>query len=154
LIKRNAAWFNCQSFFIESQFVSRGFVQRIEVCLQCYLEEIGQVYVYPAIKVRKGLDLACTKNWESNKRAATERCGEILVDFARRNDWAAELLRLFRNADSKKRHNLADTFLPYIVFSEQASLFKPGAPPAALPSPLPPSSTDAPPDRGSAASSP
>lgn len=111
-IQRNAIWFRCGLFCIESQFVARNVIQRVETCLQAYLEVLPQnpqVYVYPATKIRKGLGIPSRKDWAKNKTENVLKTTELLED--------GPLKTLFLAADAKKKHNLADTFLPYYFFT-------------------------------------
>lgn len=135
-LARNAAWFHCGAYYMESQYVSRNVIQRVETCLQAYLEVLPEkpvVYVYPATKIRRGLGIPCCKEWGANKRANVQKVDEILETHPD----AARLQGVFRKGSSIIRHNLADTFLPYYFFHSLSvrPTGAPVAPPLPLPSP-------------------
>lgn len=114
-IERNAAWFSCGVFCIESQYVSRNVIQRLEAILHAYLlllPQHPQIYSYPATVVKRALQIPCRKDWALNKKESSRKAEALLLALDDQ-----ELLRTFHAADLTKKHNLADTYLPYVVFS-------------------------------------
>jgi hypothetical protein len=124
-------------------------MQRIELCLQCYLEERGSVHVYPVTAIRKGLHVPCAKDWTKNKAISVEVAGKALREPRIRKLMGTEeevtkLASSFFGSNYLRRHNLADTFLPYLYYAFVAAGEHPDLPvligaatPALETSPLP-----------------